>query len=270
MNSTIMQVPGRRGRSALAAASFLVLTACGGLTPQAQEPGSPGEDQALVAYGAEVYGYSCGRCHNPRAAVERSDEEWAAILTHMRVRADLTGRQARAVMAFLTALNPEPPTRVVYDTLVVLDTIVRIDTIVVVQQQAPEKPAAAAPREPAAERPAQPPQPAPPVQPRTEAPAARPPAQPTPEEVRRRAIEQGRRLVAARGCAGCHVVEGKGGPIGPSLDDVFTRRDAAYVRRKMANPQFDNPNSVMANFQLAPGELDTIMEYLRSIQRGRR
>lgn len=269
MNSILQRVRRRQARVPLAAASFLVFSACGGLAPQGQEPASAGRDQALVAYGAEVYGYSCGRCHNPRAAAERSDEEWAAILTHMRVRANLTGRQARAVMAFLTALNPEPPTRVVYDTLVVLDTIVRIDTIVV-QQPAAEKPAVAAPPEPAAQRPAQPAPPAPRVQQRREAPAATPPAQPSPEDARRRAIEQGRRLVAAKGCTGCHVVEGKGGPIGPSLDDLFARRDEAYIRRKMANPQFDNPNSVMPNFQLAPRELDAVVEYLRSIQRARR
>ncbi|MBI4538285.1 MAG: cytochrome c [Gemmatimonadetes bacterium] len=258
MDPIVKLVYGRRGRGVTLAAWIVILSACRGIGPQGPEPASPGGDQTLVAYGAEVYGYSCGRCHNPRAAAERTDEEWAPILTHMRVRANLTGRQARAVMAFLTAVNPEAPSRV--DTLVVSDTIVRIDTVVVVQQAA-ERPPEPRPQQPAIE---------PPAAPRTEAPRPARPSELDPAEARRRAIEQGRRLIATKGCAGCHVVEGKGGALGPSLDNVFRRRDEAYVRRKTASPQLDNPNSVMPPFNLAPADLDAILAYLRSIQRGQR
>lgn len=61
-----------------------------------------------VAEGSRVYGNSCGGCHNARSPLERTDGEWVTIVNHMRVRANLTGRQARSVLAFLQASNTDP------------------------------------------------------------------------------------------------------------------------------------------------------------------
>jgi mono/diheme cytochrome c family protein len=69
----------------------------------AQQPG-----QSAVAAGAKLYGDMCGRCHRPRSPLERTDRDWVTIVTHMRVRANLTGQQARAVLAFLQATNGSP------------------------------------------------------------------------------------------------------------------------------------------------------------------
>lgn len=65
-------------------------------------------DPMLVAEGAAVYGANCGRCHNARSALERTDRQWAVIITHMRVRANLAGQEARKVLAFLMATNGQP------------------------------------------------------------------------------------------------------------------------------------------------------------------
>lgn len=65
-----------------------------------------------VAEGARVYGATCGRCHNPRSPLERSDREWVVIVNHMRVRGNLTGGQARQVLAFLQATNSDPGQRI--------------------------------------------------------------------------------------------------------------------------------------------------------------
>lgn len=62
----------------------------------------------LVAQGAKVYGNVCGTCHNARSPLERNDSQWAIIMSHMRVRANLTGNQSRAVLAFLQATNGIP------------------------------------------------------------------------------------------------------------------------------------------------------------------
>lgn len=61
-----------------------------------------------ISRGAEVYGSTCGRCHQARSPLERTDREWVTIANHMRVRANLTGGQMRAVIAFLQATNNDP------------------------------------------------------------------------------------------------------------------------------------------------------------------
>lgn len=61
-----------------------------------------------VARGAEVYGAMCGRCHTARSPLEYTDRQWVTITNHMRVRANLTGQQMRAVLAFLQATNTDP------------------------------------------------------------------------------------------------------------------------------------------------------------------
>ncbi|GMR13162.1 MAG: hypothetical protein BMS9Abin29_1364 [Gemmatimonadota bacterium] len=164
---------------------------------------------ALASYGAEVYGYSCARCHNARAAVERSDREWNAAALHMRARANLSGRQARAVIAFLSSVNTAPTAAVL-------------------------------------------PQPAPTAPPVEEAPSA----------------ELGKALATSSGCAGCHVIDGAGGSVGPSLDGLFARRDADFIRQKIADPRFDNPNSVMPNFRFSPSRVESILAYLKSVEGG--
>jgi mono/diheme cytochrome c family protein len=65
-------------------------------------------DPVRVAEGAAVYGSMCGRCHNVRSPLERTDREWVVIIAHMRVRANLTGGQVRDVLAFLQATNGQP------------------------------------------------------------------------------------------------------------------------------------------------------------------
>lgn len=41
------------------------------------------------------------------------------------------------------------------------------------------------------------------------------------------------------GCLQCHVMKGRGGLLGPPLDDIGLRRSAAYLRTKLVNPQAD-------------------------------
>lgn len=210
--------------------------------------------QGLVTRGAEIYGYSCGRCHNARSAVERTDRSWETIVDHMRVRANLTGQEARAVTAFMRALNVAPVEHVVYDTLVIVDTVIRIDSVFVVT----ERPAQIAPpvtdtvRVRPPERAVQPP------------PRPRPPPGVDPAEL----IRRGRDLVSSKGCIGCHVVAGAGGSVGPDLDALFTRRDSLYVRRKLRDPRFDNSSTVMPAFGLSDAEVAAITAYLRSLAGG--
>ena len=63
------------------------------------------QDGDLVSEGARVYGTTCGSCHNARSPLERTDRQWTVIVNHMRARANLTGSETRAVLAFLQATN---------------------------------------------------------------------------------------------------------------------------------------------------------------------
>lgn len=55
--------------------------------------------------GATVWADNCVRCHNLRAPEEFNDLQWKLIVTHMRVRAGLTGQETRDVIAFLQQSN---------------------------------------------------------------------------------------------------------------------------------------------------------------------
>jgi hypothetical protein len=55
--------------------------------------------------GSELWAENCTRCHNARPPQYYSDAQWDIIVHHMRLRADLTGEEARAVAEFLKASN---------------------------------------------------------------------------------------------------------------------------------------------------------------------
>lgn len=62
-------------------------------------------DPAQFARGAQTWADNCARCHNMRNASELRDDQWRAAIAHMRVRANLTGAEARDVLAFLQQSN---------------------------------------------------------------------------------------------------------------------------------------------------------------------
>jgi len=55
--------------------------------------------------GAELWADTCSRCHNIRPPEYYSDAQWATIVHHMRIRANLTGAEAREITKFLQASN---------------------------------------------------------------------------------------------------------------------------------------------------------------------
>ena len=71
---------------------------------------------SLVARGAQLYSYNCGRCHNMRPSSERDDGEWSVIVAHMRARGNLTRSEAEALLAFLQATNADAPSTVAIPT----------------------------------------------------------------------------------------------------------------------------------------------------------
>lgn len=179
-------------------------------TALAAWPSASSAVQSEVAAGAKVYSENCGRCHNPRSPTERTDREWTVIVNHMRIRAGLTGQQARQVLAFLQETNGLP-------SLASLEAVPRAPAGVSVDGPAD--------------------------------------------------ASRGRSLVEAKGCQGCHVIGSTGGSLGPSLNGVIGRRGADFVTKKLTNPAFDNPNTMMPSLGLSEAELSSIVEFLSTLEK---
>jgi len=58
-----------------------------------------------VARGIKAWTENCMRCHNARDPREYSDELWKPVITHMRIRAGLTGQQARDILEYFRQSN---------------------------------------------------------------------------------------------------------------------------------------------------------------------
>lgn len=64
-----------------------------------------GQEAGDFASGARSWAQNCARCHNMRDPKEFRDDVWKPIVTHMRVRAGLTGQEARDILEFLQRSN---------------------------------------------------------------------------------------------------------------------------------------------------------------------
>jgi len=63
--------------------------------------------------GGEVFSMYCNQCHNARALAERPFFNYENVIAHMRVRANLTGKEYEKMLAFLRRWHdvpaPTPP-----------------------------------------------------------------------------------------------------------------------------------------------------------------
>ena len=55
--------------------------------------------------GAKVWAEVCGGCHTYRDQTDFNDNQWVTTMSHMRIRAGLTGQEMRDVVAFLQTAN---------------------------------------------------------------------------------------------------------------------------------------------------------------------
>lgn len=81
-----------RASSAACVASVLAAVALGS---------AQAADQGSVARGAQTWANNCDRCHEMRDPRDFEANQWRVIVTHMRIRAGLTGQEARDVLKFL-------------------------------------------------------------------------------------------------------------------------------------------------------------------------
>lgn len=67
--------------------------------------GTADDRSTEMARGANEWADNCGQCHNAREPAELSDDQWHVVVTHMRIRANLTGQETRDILAFLQSSN---------------------------------------------------------------------------------------------------------------------------------------------------------------------
>lgn len=86
----------------------------------------------------------------------------------------------------------------------------------------------------------------------------------------REPVELGRHVFEQRHCRACHRLGGKGGQVGPVLDDVTRRLDPAWLRDFLANPRQKGvldplTKRRMPQLNLAPVEIEALVAYLDSL-----
>ena len=91
----------------LGAAAYSVLAVSVlAISLSAQQPApEPAKAQGDFIRGASLWANTCARCHNMRDPQELNDKKWEISLTHMRLRAGLTGQDSRDILAFLQQSN---------------------------------------------------------------------------------------------------------------------------------------------------------------------
>ncbi len=96
----------RKPGSKTAAAAFAIALAVALSMPvaHAQEK-KPDPDPMAFARGAKAWAQNCARCHEIRDPKELRDDQWKPVVTHMQIRAGLSGAQARDILRFLQASN---------------------------------------------------------------------------------------------------------------------------------------------------------------------
>jgi hypothetical protein len=79
--------------------------ALSGLPPQAIAQDTDERAAGDFTRGVKAWSGNCARCHNMRDPREFRDDQWRVIVMHMRVRAGLTGQDARDILTFLQGSN---------------------------------------------------------------------------------------------------------------------------------------------------------------------
>lgn len=67
-------------------------------------------------------------------------------------------------------------------------------------------------------------------------------------------------------CTACHSLEGKGGNVGPALDDVGARRNKDYITSWLKDPIAIKADSKMPKLPLSDGDINALAHYLSQMK----
>src|SRR6516164_11627181 len=119
----IMKNPWLAGSSLLVIIGILAASGCihtpVDITEHSQGPAplrmpSPAQEEECHSYedsltGGQVFSMYCSYCHNAPALGERNFANFKNVAAHMRVRANLTGKEYARLLEFLRRWNDVPP-----------------------------------------------------------------------------------------------------------------------------------------------------------------
>lgn len=66
-------------------------------------------------------------------------------------------------------------------------------------------------------------------------------------------------------CVACHMVGGKGGAVGPSLDDAYARKSREEMLEWLRDPEKIKPDTTMPKLPLTEDQLTEVVNYLHSL-----
>lgn len=69
-------------------------------------------------------------------------------------------------------------------------------------------------------------------------------------------------------CIACHTLNGQGGKIGPTLDDVGARRDRNFITSWLKDPQSIKPGAQMPKLPLTDNDIAELSAYLSELKNG--
>jgi hypothetical protein len=76
-------------------------------SPAKQAEGCASYEDSLT--GGQIFAMYCNYCHNSPSLAERPYAQFRNVAAHMRVRANLTGKEYAKLMEFLRRWNDVPP-----------------------------------------------------------------------------------------------------------------------------------------------------------------
>jgi cytochrome c2 len=79
-------------------------------------------------------------------------------------------------------------------------------------------------------------------------------------------LDLGEKIYSAKRCGACHVIQGKGGKLGPPLSDIASKRDAQWLKAFLKDPKAINPESKMSPFKGTDEELEALVAYLSTLK----
>ena len=66
-----------------------------------ESTGAVSNDSYMGLTGEQLWSNNCVRCHNIRPPTMYGNAQWDVIVHHMRLRANITGQEQRAIVEFL-------------------------------------------------------------------------------------------------------------------------------------------------------------------------
>lgn len=78
-------------------------------------------------------------------------------------------------------------------------------------------------------------------------------------------VIEGAMIYQEQQCGLCHVVNGVGVQVGPSLNGVAGRRSKEWIEVQIRHPKRHSPQTMMPGYNLSPREMNAVVTYLTSM-----